>query len=315
MRTLRKHCAAWLIATAMATGATAHGTAPTNLTLHTGESMMTTHSLSVDAPDNDSYANDFITRMMFYKESFTGKDNGDNVSLLMDMQTYLNIYASTATADELKIADIIIKEMKRTAETSQTLKTLLTSCQEILDPYEIKTFLIDGIRFHIKQFAYGNPPNELLDMIVDKMERLAVTEVSQSELDELHGFYDKWKMLYSDDKTKAQLTRIGELLEVMGKTVATAKSNGVDVGYAKQLDQYHKDAMYADGPGRMKVEKSIHKLIKSHAKDMNQATLDYTRKVYDHLSFIACMKGERELVLSIAKTMDKIQDRLVKEKK
>ena len=315
MKTLRKHCAEWLIATEMATGATAHGATATNLTSHTGESMTTTHPLSADAPDNDSYANDFITRMMFYKESFTGKDNGDNVSLLMDMQTYLSIYASTATADELKIAGITIKEMKLTAETSQTLKTLFDACQGILEPYEIKTFLIDGIRFHIKQFAYGNPSNEILDMIVPKMERLAATTVSQSELDELHGFYDKWKMLYSDDKTKAQLTRIGELLEVMDKTASTAKSNGIDIGYAKQLDQYHKDAMYADGPGRMKVEKSIHKLIKLHAKDMNQATLDYTRKVYDHLSLIACMNGERELVLSIAKTMEKIQDRITKEKK
>ena len=315
MKTLRKHCAAWLIATAMATGATAHGATATNLTSHTGESVMTTHPLSVDAPDNNSYANDFITRMMFYKESFTGKDNGDNVSLLIDMQTYLSIYAPSATAEELKIANVTINEMRLTAETSQTLNTLFDSCQGILAPYEIKTFLIDGIRLHITQFAYGNPPNELLDMIVPKMERLAVTTVSQSELDELHGFYDKWKMLYSDDKTKAQLTRISELLDVMDKTVSTAKSNGINIGYAKQLDQYHKDAMYADGPGRIKVEKSIHKLIKRHAKDMNQATLDYTRKVYDHLSLVACMKGERELVLSIAKTMEKIQDRITKENK
>lgn len=311
MKALQKHYAAWLIATAMATGAMAHGT------MQAG--WATEFSMPAKEPSDEAPDADFVKRMMFYKESYTGVETSENVSLLMGMLQYLGMNVNMATADEIKIAEIVVTEMQEISEESNVLTALLNSCEKTIQPDEMKKWLMDCIRFRNEQFAYKSNDHIILNMAADDMERLSRKVLLRSEIDEFRGYYDKWCTLFpADDKEAwAKLERMGELLERMEKDVEASRRNGVDMEYAKQLDLFNREVFFYyndSSTDRRTILKRVRRFIKRHAKGMNQATLDYTRGMYDRWSYIFNSATDRRVLMSVSKILESIQDRIMKEK-
>lgn len=300
MKNLQKHYAALLMAIAMTASATAHTTSE-------GLIKVPTPYIA------DVITISFVDKMAFYKENFTGEANDTNVFLLADMLNYLHINAYMASADDIKFAEITINELRRRSKGDETLRALLDSCEKTIHPNDDRKWLMDAIRIHGKELVYNNN-RSIIKEIIYKMERLATISLFKPDIDELRGIYEKWVAICNNDKSvKDGLARIGELLDIMDKDIENRQRNGVDGEYAKQLDQYNRDTHYADYSSRPIVLKNANKFIKSHAKNMNQATLDYTRGIYNQWSSLF-MTTERKEVMAINKTIEKIQNRIIKEK-
>ena len=105
----------------------------------------------VSAADEEKGGDDIVTRMTFYRESYTYQDNADNTALLLNMLDYLTAHAAETTENERALAFAVIKDMGSNSPVIMH-KGILEQCWKVLEGNEAHNEVIARLEEYRGEF-------------------------------------------------------------------------------------------------------------------------------------------------------------------
>lgn len=258
---------------------------------------------------------DALTTIMFYRDRYTGEDNNKNTALLLNLNKYLKANGKSLSPDEVSVAEGILKEMgERT--TSEMQKTLLSSCFNMIgeQPDEIlkerlKRYGDEAYYLYSKNLSCTNLYREIEEFLLSKV----TTGVNAPTLKELGQFYRNIQYYAYQKKEKSNeeveaLKRIANLIDA----VTDASTETANQAYCEQLKGIDEGIRAAQKGSYDKELEMVNELIKEESKrGMNQATLDYTRKVFGGWTETRAFFGRGGI--KVAKSIEAAQKKIDKQ--
>ena len=258
---------------------------------------------------------DALTTIMFYRDRYTGEDNNKNTALLLNLNKYLKANGKSLSPDEVSVAEGILKEMgERT--TSEMQKTLLSSCFNMIgeQPDEIlkerlKRYGDEAYYLYSKNLSCTNLYREIEEFLLSKV----TTGVNAPTLKELGQFYRNIQYYAYQKKEKSNeeveaLKRIANLIDA----VTDASTETANQAYCEQLKGIDEGIRAAQKGSYDKELEMVNELIKEESKrGMNQATLDYTRKIFGGWAETRAFFGRGGI--KVAKSIEAAQKKIDKQ--
>ena len=258
---------------------------------------------------------DALTTIMFYRDRYTGEDNNKNTALLLNLNKYLKANGKSLSPDEVSVAEGILKEMgERT--TSEMQKTLLSSCFNMIgeQPDEIlkerlKRYGDEAYYLYSKNLSCTNLYREIEEFLLSKV----TTGVNAPTLKELGQFYRNIQYYAYQKKEKSNeeveaLKRIANLIDA----VTDASTETANQAYCEQLKGIDEGIRAGQKGSYDKELEMVNELIKEESKrGMNQATLDYTRKIFGGWTETRAFFGRGGI--KVAKSIEAAQKKIDKQ--